>query len=377
MNLFRRIEWMQQAPPGIRLAVAITCLAGALAYTYIELNMRGNEGADFNQFRAAAKLAGTGRLYDYDSIRAEERPFHQRVIPFGRLPFYAVVFKPIALLPYGWGRVAWWIINVMAIAGFAWLWPLKPHFFVVALFWSCPIWMLLNYGQDDALFLFLASAGLRLLFMKHDFAAGLVLSLCASKFHLAPAIPLFLAANRRWKALAGGTAGGLVILGVSFLAEGPDWPSHLIALSRLPAFDPMPWRMPNLAGLVSGLPFELAFELALAGAVLFAVWRICGQSTLEMGMMAALTGGLAVCHHSQAYDCVLLLPALFSALVVPSANPLRLWALALLAPVPYLFLLDERLSLLGRLLIVGFMLAWLGTLAITGVATGKDKSAFS
>ena len=360
---------MKQAPPGIRLIVAIACLSGTLAYTYIELNMRGNEGADFNQFRAAAKLAGTGRLYDYASIRAEEHTFHERVIPFGRLPFYAVVFKPIALLPYGWGRVAWWAINVLAIAGFAWMWPLKPPFFVVALFWSCPMWMLLNYGQDTALFLVLAVAGLRLLVMKHDFAAGLVLSLCASKFHLAPAIPLFLAANRRWKAVAGGAVGGLLILAVSFLAEGLHWPAHLMELSRLPEFDPMPWRMPNLAGLVSGLPSALVLELTLAAAAMYAVWRICTRAPLEIGMMAALTGGLAVSHHSQAYDCVLLLPALFSALVLPSPNGLRLWALALLAPVPYLFLLDERLSLLGRLLIVGFMMAWLSTLAITRVAT--------
>src|SRR5579859_199138 len=222
MNRFRRIQ----------LAVAIACLSGALAYAYIERTMRGNEGADFNQFRAAATLAGTGRLYDYDSIRAAERPFHQRLIPFGRLPFYAVVFKPIALLPYGWGRVAWWIITVLSMAGFAWLWPLKPRFFVVALFWSCSLWMLLNYGQDTALFMFMALAGLQLLVMKRDFAAGLVLSLCASKFHLALAIPLFLAANRRWRALAGGAIGGLVILGVSFLAEGPDWVAHLIELSR-------------------------------------------------------------------------------------------------------------------------------------------------
>jgi hypothetical protein len=365
MNPLRRIQWLKHAPPGVRLAVAVACLSGALTYAYIELAVRGNEGADFNQFRAAATLAGTGRLYDYASIRAAEQPFHKRLIPFGRLPFYAVVFKPIALLPYGWGRVAWWVVNVLAIAGFAWTWPLKPRFFVVALFWSCPIWMLLNYGQDTALFLFLASVGLRLLVLKHDFAAGLVLSLCASKFHLAPAIPLFLAANRRWRALAAGAIGGLVILAVSFLAEGPDWLKHLIQLSRLPEFDPMPWRMPNLAGLVSGLPSALALELALAVAALFAVWRICRRAPLEIGMMAALTGGLAVSHHSQLYDCVLLLPALFSVLALRSPDTLRLWALALLVPVPYLFLLDERLSLAGRLLIVGFMVAWLSTLAVT------------
>jgi len=366
---------MNLAHPGVSLAVVIACLSGVLAYAYIERTMRGNEGADFNQFRAAATLAGTGRLYDYDSIRAAERPFHERLIPFGRLPFYAVVFKPIALLPYGWGRVAWWIITVLAMAGFAWLWPLKPRFFVVALFWSCPLWMLLNYGQDTALFMFMALAGLQLLVMKRDFAAGLVLSLCASKFHLALAIPVFLAANRRWRALAGGAIGGAVILGVSFLAEGPDWVAHLIELSRRPEFDPAPWRMPNLAGLVSGLPSPLPLELMLGSAAMLAVWRICRRAPLEIGMMAALTGGLAVSHHSQAYDCVLLLPALFSVLMLPSPEALRLWALALLTPVPYLFLLEERLSLLGRLLVVGFIVAWLTTLAITrATVEWKHKS---
>ena len=182
-----------------------------------------------------------------------EREHHSRLIPFGRLPFYALVFKPIAALPYAWGRLTWWLANALAMAGFVWLWPLKKWFWLaVAIFWSLPLAMLLHYGQDTALFLLFATGTLFLLLRRQDIAAGLVLAVCASKFHLALALPVFLAANRRWRAIAGAVAGVLAILAVSFATEGPGWPLRLVELSRLPGFDPAPWRMPNIAGLIRG-----------------------------------------------------------------------------------------------------------------------------
>jgi hypothetical protein len=357
-----------------RFALILACLSGALLYGWIELTWTGNRGADFNQFRAAATLAGTGRLYNYASISAEERKYHERVIAFGRFPFFAAAFKPIAALRYGWGRVAWWTVNVLALAGFAILWPFRARWRAAALFWSCPAWMLLNYGQDTALFLFLGCGGMHLLAVGHELAAGLVLSLCASKFHLALAIPVFLAAGRRWRALAGGLIGGLMILAISFAVEGPGWPSRLLDLSGRPDFNPALWRMPNVAGLVQGLPFALPLELALAAVVMFAVWRISRGAPVEIGMMAALAAGLLLSHHAQAYDCVLLLPALFYVVTVPCPRPLRFLAFALLTPLPYLYLLDERLSLAGRLMVTGFPLALLALLALprkSGIAAAE------
>ena len=354
--------------PSSRWATAaclLLCLAGALTYVKIEFAWTDNRGADFNQYRSGAILAGTGHLYDFDSIAAVEREHHNRLIPFGRLPFYALVFKPIAALPYAWGHLTWWIINALAIAGFVRLWPLKnSRWLAVGLFWSCPLAMLLNYGQDTALFLLFATAALFLLVRCQDFAAGLVLAICASKFHLALALPVFLAANRRWRSIAGAVVGGLAILAMSFAAEGPSWPLRLLELSRRPEFNPAPWRMPNIAGLIAGAPFAGALEILLGMVVLAAVWRISRVADLPTGMAAALAGGLLLSHHSQAYDCVLLIPAMIVVLEGSVPSALRCWALVLLTPVPYLFLLVEPLSLAGRVLVVGFplfVMVWLST----------------
>jgi hypothetical protein len=330
----------------------------------------GNHGADFNQYRSAATLVGTGHLYDFDSIAAVERENHNRLIPFGRLPFYALVFKPIAALPYTWGRLTWWIVNTLAIAGFVWLWPLKSRYWLtVALFWSVPLATLLNYGQDTAFFLFFATGALFLLLRRHDFAAGLVLAICASKFHLALALPVFLAANRRWRSIAGAVLGVAAILATSFAAEGPTWPLRLAELSRQPGFDPPPWRMPNIAGLIAGTPLAGALEILLGIVVLAAVWRIARTTDLPTGMAAALAGGLLLSHHSQVYDCVLLLPATIVVLEANAPSALRAWARVLLTPFPYIFLVAEWLSVAGRALLVGFPL-----LVIVWLSTGDRRS---
>ena len=350
--------------------IAVCCLSGAFAYATVEFTMTGNRGADFNQFRSAAGLVGTGKLFDHDSLAQAERAHHERFVAFGRLPFFPLLFKPIAALPYEWGRWLWWGINLGAVAGFAMVWPFKPRLYYVAFFWSVPVWMLLNYGQDTALFLALAMAGLWLLARQRDMAAGLVLSLCAAKFHLALAIPVLLAANRRWRALAGGVAGGAVILTISFATEGLDWPARLLEASRKPEFNAAIWRMPNLAGLVHNLPLPGVWEVVIAAATLVAVWRIAKTRSLEIGMMAALAAGLLVSHHAQAYDSVLLLPAIFAVLALRSARSMRFWAYALLLPVPYLLLLDARYTEIARPAIVGFPLVLLGLLCRPGRTEG-------
>lgn len=360
---------------GQQTLIWLVCLAGVLQYAWIETKWVGNHGTDYNQFRAAAELAGTGRLYDYVAIAAIERVNHERTVPFGRLPFFALLFKPIAFLPYPLGRVLWWIVNFSAIVGFALLWPYKPQGRAMALFWSCPVWMLLNYGQDTGLFLFFACLSLLLLARGRDVEAGLVLSLCASKFHLALGFPVFLLAARRWRVVGGGAAGCALILTISFAVEGSGWLSQFMELSKHPEFSAASWRMPNLAGLVHSLPFAFGVEVILSGVVLAAVWFIGRTAKIELGLLSALIGGLLVSHRSQAYDCVLLLPALFFVLASSEYKRFAPFAVIMLMPIPYLFLLVEPLSLIGRLILTAFPLFLLGILAIQQVRAPIQRKA--
>jgi len=318
---------------------------------------------DFTEFYAAGKLAGTGQLYNLDRIQEIESRYGQIQIPFGRLPFYAVMFKPLAALPYNLARSAWLILNVIALAGFAMLWPVQHRDrLLISLCWCCPAALLLSMGQDTALFLFFITLGFRLLQSNRQLAAGLVFSLCAAKFHLALGIPVFLLAQRRWITLLSGAAGGALQLVVSFAAEGAAWPRNLLRLSAVSDFSPAAPKMPNLLGLTNWLPYGIVVETVLAVAVLVAVWLISRHSAPVTGATAAVIGGLLVSHHAYVYDALLLLPALALAWHLPLPETVRYWILFLWTPLPYVALMKDHLAVVAQASISTFCLALLALL---------------
>ncbi len=346
-------------------AVALTVLSvmGIWFYVEVELHSPGNRSADFNCFRAGATLVGTGRLFDPASIRAVESRYLEREVYFARLPFFALLFKPFTWLPWTWGAELWRALNILAFLGSFLLWPIQRRIrFLPAVCWSWPAAVLFNYGQDTALFLLAAAAAVVLLMRERDIEAGLALSLCSIKFNLVLALPVALLAARRWRALAGAAAGSAAILAISFLLEGPRWPLAMAAVTRQPGFDPRMWRRPTLGGLLDGVPFALALEIALSILVLAAVWLIGRRARPETALAAALAAGLLLSHHAHVYDCILLLPALFLLAQPPSPVPVRLWAFFLMSPVPYAMLMAEETSLLSRILIVGSAAAMLAVL---------------
>ena len=196
----------------------------------------------------------------------------------------------------------------------------------------------------------------------------MVFSLCAAKFHLALGIPVFLPARRRWGALAGRLAGGLVQLAISFAAEGREWPARLLQLSSISDFSPSPSKMPNLLGLTHGLPYGGGVEAVLALLALAAVWVISRRSALTIGATAAVIGGLLVSHHAYVYDAVLLLPACALVLRLPAPKALRYGALLLCVPIPYVLLMQEHGAwVVAQLSINGFGMLLLGLLAFHGL----------
>lgn len=349
------------------LRVVLVCLLGAWLFPWMGLTIP-EPGTDFNQFYAAGKLAGTGQLYNFERVQELERPHKQTMVPYGRLPFYAVLFKPLTLLPFDWARIAWAAVNLAALGAFGLLWPaVRREDLIMTLCWSCPAALLISMGQDTGMYLLVFTAGLLLLGSGRDFAAGLVFSLCAAKFHLALGIPVFLIARRRWPAIWGGMAGGLIQLAVSFAVEGRGWPRQLRELSAISGFSPVPYKMPNVFGLVHRLPLSAVFEIALAVLVLAAVWHIARHSELAVAATAALVGGLLVGHHAYVYDAILLAPLIVLVRQMAMPRPARYWSLLLTSPVPYILLMMDRFAGLAQVMIVGFCLLALGLLAAPAI----------
>jgi len=347
------------------LAVALTGFAFNLVF------FLANDNRDFNQYYAAGKLVGTGHLYDWDAIRTLELQYNENVIPFGRIPAFAVAIKPFTWVSYKLARALWLGAGIAALAAFVMLWPVSSRARAcAAVCWSLPAALCLSLGQDSILFLFFATCGLKLLLRGKEFWAGAAFSLCAGKPHLALLVPVFLAGKNKWKALLGAVVGGLIITSVSFAAEGLAWPAQLLSLMQLPQFDPAPFRMPNLRGLLEPLGGGLLLEVTVAGLVMVVVWFISRRAALPVGASLALAGGLQIGHHSYAYDGVLLLPALLLVFETPHPAWMRLWAMVLFSPIPYLLLAIRHSEWPGHLLISGFVLVWIVFLACTSRRRG-------
>lgn len=343
----------------IALAAIAAAIAGIAFNFSLTRTTRFGRNVDFDTFYAAGKLAGTGRLYDWEAIQALERQNRAaNPLPFGRIPAVALAFKPISALPYEWAEELWLGIGIAALGGFVALWPLSGRRrAAMAVCWSFPAAMVLAFGQDTTMFLFFVALGLWLLIREQRFAAGVVLSLCVIKPHLALLVPVWLIATRKWKALWGGAAGGAATLLVSFAVEGLDWPKRFLAAA--PELADAPLKMPNVRGLLALAGAGVKPEIALAVLIAVAVWHVSRHVDLATGAALALAGGLAVSHHAYTYDAVLLLPALLVTWERDRRGWLRAWALLLFTPIPYLLLLAEK-AWPAQLALTGFMLSLLG-----------------
>ena len=321
---------------------------------------------DFNEFYAAGKLVGTGHLYDWNAIRPLELQRGTTVVPFGRIPAWAFVFQPLSAMPYAAARTAWLGIGIAALAGFVLLWPLaRREPMIAAICWSLPVLMGLLFGQDSVLLLLFIAAGIRLL-EKRGFWAGVLFSGCVAKPHLALLIPLLLAARGKWNAVCGGAAGVAASLLISFAVEGSNWPVRWLALARAPEFDPAADRMPTLKGMVAVMGGGLAAQIAGVVAVVAACWFLGSRLPLPSAAALTLAAGLLVSPHAYGYDAVLLLPAAVLSLAAPKPAWFRAWALLLLTPIPYVFLLTN-IEWPGHLMVTGFTLTLLAVEVIGSI----------
>jgi hypothetical protein len=349
----------------IRLGVLTVamCIPGAYLNLGLAFNFAaGNNGIDFNQFYAAGQLAGTGHLYDWDRLRQLESA-HGPPIPSGRLPVVSWVTRPLTWLPYRTARFVWLIAGILAVALAALLWPgvNRPLMFV-ALAWSQPLGFLLTLGQDTPFWLLFFAAGLYGLRRSKPVAAGAAFSLCLCKYHLALGLPIFLAAQRRWKTLAAGALAGGLLVAACFPIEGFGWPRQYLQVLTNPRFSITFERMPNLHGLASLLPFPTAWEIAAAVGIAGLLWRACRLNPdVAVGGTLAAAAGLVLGHHGYVNDCALLVPLAVLALPAPQLPLwLKLWAGLLLTPLPVTLFAGAH-PLWGQLLVLGFVVASLLT----------------
>ena len=161
-------------------------------------------------------------------------------------PLWTFLFTlPFALLDIGWGAAAWVAFSILVLAGTLLLFPLPTGakmagtrerekgssvlgllLLVLGVFTFRATLVTFLNGQITAVMLLVLALFVILMERDRPFAAGFVLAFTALKPNpfilFVPAVGLWLIHRRRWRAVAGGGAGGLFLLAASWLVQ-PGW----------------------------------------------------------------------------------------------------------------------------------------------------------
>jgi hypothetical protein len=294
--------------------------------------------SDFSAFYSGGSLAGSPHLYDPAAAFAvQERALgcHHPNIVFIKPPFYALLMWPLAQLPF---VPAFYLFRTLVLAGvclFLWLWPLDRWGAAAACAWSVPLAATFTVGQD-VIFILLAVFGAYLMLRaERDLPAGMLLGLCAVKWHLFLLLPLFLVRRRSWKIVAGGATVSCVWIAMCFAAAGPAWLSTYTAALAGPGVDPYASHMVNMRGLFGyHSPWVWPAAAMVAALCGYLIWR----GGLEVALSAMMVGGVLITPHTTICDATLFLPALLL------ARKMESWAartLAAFALTPFYLLLPS------------------------------------
>ena len=371
-----------------------------------EIARRGE--IDFLAFYTAGQLVARGQgeqLYDFETQAQLQKELVGRPypLPFYRPPFEALLFVPLAWLPYPTAYIAWGAANLLMLWLLA-LW-LGPYFRPLPAAWrlalllsaAVPIGLTMLQGQDVLLLLLLFTLTFTALKESSDFRAGCWLALGQLKFQLVWPLALLFVVRRNPKFLAGFAATSIALLMVSGLVVGLDglwsyprvlWELNQALESRLQQDERAiyPADMPNLRGLLwavggDAVPTGVLHAVLALLSLGLLVWALRpwgekpGGDTPEFDrrFSLALVVTLLISYHAHLHDfSVLLLPALLLLThlnVAGDPHKLRrgraLCALLLLLAPLCLLLLQWRQLYLLSLGLLG--LAWLAATEIGGV----------
>jgi hypothetical protein len=291
-------------------------LAGllALSFTYRQqwnLIVKGLN--DFPAFYCAPRLLATHDLYNPAMMAVEQARVLGVMNPnieFIRLPFVAVAFWPLSELPYRAAYALWQLGCVAAMGAFIFWWPADRLKTFLLCCWFPPVAASFANAQDVPFLLVWGAMAAALVSRNHPVAAGLVLSLCAAKFHLLVFLPVVIVGGRLWKLGMGWLTGTAVLLGVSFAVSGWNWPLEFYRALVNPAVHP------GLSGTSLLFQFQrlgaafwiLAPSLIVAVGVVVWIYARRGDFPLALGL--ALLGGTLAGFHVYLQDYLLWLPAL-------------------------------------------------------------------
>jgi hypothetical protein len=382
------------------LVLFFTCMFALHLFLLWDFRDLLREGyPDFTIFYSAATIIRQGhraQLYDEKTqfqtqqesgtdVRSRKGP-----LPYNHPPFEALIFVPLAWLPYFKAYLAWNLINLAILCAIPLL--LRAHIPILnrhsALFWIlaelafAPIFFTLMQGQDSILLLLIFALVFVALKRNAGFGAGALLALGLFRFHLVLPLALVFFLRRKGNALWGFSSVALVLLLISASLVGwntllhyPSYVWHLEAAQGRGAI--FPANMPTLHGFLDNLigrhlgkvARDVVTALASVGLCILAAvrWPHAGEpAKLDLAFSLVVVVTVMVSYHAYVHDLSLLL---FAVLLVANylwtAVSSRYWQVCLLlGPMiilylgPFYMVLLFRYGQLNWLALVLLIWAW-------------------
>ena len=312
-------------------------------------------GADFTGFYVAGTILNGDspeRLYD---LEFQNRLYHRLLpgapaeerLPYVYPPFFALLFRPLAVLPYSWSYLVWLCMSVgLFLASVAFTVQNTPT--LVGRDRLTALLLCLSFqplvlecwlgGQTSVVGLFWLTVALWCERSGRPLASGLALSACLYKPTLLVLLVPMLAIAGRWRILLGFVWGGTALLGLSLSAVGwqtcRDYGLLLTQFTKVASGGStvLPsWKYVDLVSFVRLLEGQLSVlgwtaVLAIAVAALSqqaVAWRRFGASTKRMESSTSrsqcevllvwsgtITWTLVLNLYVGIYDTILVLPGL-------------------------------------------------------------------
>jgi len=358
--------------------------------------------ADLTAFYTGGAIVRQGlgpHLYDLElqarvqqAILGPGRMFYDGVLPFNNPPHFALVMVPFSLLPLGLAFWCWTALQVVILArviqrlrSMSFGWDATERWLLFSAFLAFfPLFLQFLYGSLSLFVLWCLIEFYLALREEKEARAGVWLALAAVKLQAALFPALVILAGRRWRALAGASAAGVLILGATSAILGPSiWPDYLRWLaatgSYFDHFGIYPDGMINLKGTLTlwlgggrASIIQTITGVALAVGALGVVilwarrrWE-AWHPAFDLWLSFTLVLGSLLSPHQNQQDCLILtLPiALFYGFLRRTDQPTRPLT-AFLLTWPVLFLL-EQFAIRGRLgirlpvVMVTALLVWIG-----------------
>jgi Glycosyltransferase family 87 len=225
------------------ILIVVNSLMIALSFTRAGSgNLSGAPfGGDFIEFYNAGRILnhyGPQRLYDFqlqqDLVQEYVPGFS---LPYVTPPYVAILFSPLALLPFPFAFLIWIFISVALYVGAVSLGArleFLPRGMTLLICLAFPPFLMLAIagGQISAIGCFIFALWIYLMKRERKFLAGLVLGLILYKPTLAVLVAPTLLFGRQFRVLFGFGAVSVVLVGVTIWMLGPIGSKQYLTILR-------------------------------------------------------------------------------------------------------------------------------------------------